>query len=71
MTSALVALTSPGSGASVTSEISNHDAHIDAHMDAFTYRHAELAREALPLSTIADAVRRETFEDSVAGEETS
>ena len=29
----------------------------DAHMDAFTYRHAELACEAVSLSTTADVVR--------------
>jgi len=29
----------------------------DAHMDAFTYRHAELACEALSLSTTADAIQ--------------
>ena len=47
------ALTSGGPGASVTVKIISHD----AHMDAFTYRHAELACEALSLSTTADAVR--------------
>jgi len=46
----------------------------DAHMDAFTYRHAELARQALSLSTTdrhAAVRRRETSEALVAREETS
>ena len=38
-------------------------------MDAFTYRHAELAREALPLSTFADAVGAPAYVYSRAVEE--